>query len=589
MKTKYIIIILLVLFILVNIFKYKDTFTNTSSFATSAGFVQDLQSSNNKNKNNKIFKNIFNITTEEKIVEADILEQKLPKLKFYSYEKCPKLYKLFKGLSAKVVSDINDEQIENVDGLRFRNKIRSAFYNIDRTIKIEHPLIDIERKLMPVTIKGNIQTKLNIDSINNITINIISYQDYIENTYSEVDDYQELINNCNLIFLYLENRIPKKMSEYFIRLKDILEEEKEKVKKLKDIDPKALFLKDLKDRSNLPSEEDTRRTISYNNYIEAYVTAQTFLTLTRQARDEAETAEVAEVEAEGTTAEETEVVIEKLKFNEQEKEYLIKIQNRIIDYEDYNYSKLVNDIITLESLDQKKNKYFCAMLLLYVYNNINVPITSIYVKEKINSEINKTITLLEDYKIDNLNLEYKIEDKIVIEIDSIKEELSKLKTTVVSDDKLILDNPNFIFELGGKKINYFTDNHIEQTHKQVSFNVKTDFTEDDVVNFVEYCFNLCCFGAINIDLLSFTENHYRVLPCFNPIHKSNTHYYILPERIRKVAMEEGKEYTRAKCTGCASNIIIFFNKLPDKFKYYEAIKGEPDKENNEFINDILQQ
>jgi len=602
MKTKYIIIILLVLFILVNIFKYKDKFI---SFNTNTGFDQDLQSSNNENKNNKIFKNIFKINTEEKIDKADISEQELPKLIFYSYEKCPKLYKLFKGLSSKV-GDNEDEQIENVDGLRFRNKIRSAFYNIDRTIKIEHPLIEIERKLMPVTIEENIQTKLNIDSINNITIDITSYQVYIENEYSEVDDYQELINNCNLISLYLENRIPKKMSENFIRLKDILEGEQEKVKDLRDLDPKALFLKDLENPSKLQNTTIDLSIINFNPDIEDYATAQTFCDSARKARDEAaeaeaetiQTAEEIEASQEEEAAQEEEVetqlqtAIGKLNFNEQEQEYLIKIQNRIIDYEDYNYSKLVNDIITLESLDQKKNKDFCAMLLLYVYYNINVIVPGLYTEEQITDEITETITLLEDYKIDNLKPEYKVEDKIVIEIDSIKKELSKLKTTVAQEEELILDNPNFIFELGGKKINYFTDNHIEQKHKQVSFNVKTDFTEEDVVNFVEYCFNLCCFGAINIDLLSFTENHYRVLPCFNPIHKSNTHYYILPERIRKVAMEEGKEYTRAKCNGCASNIIIFFDKLPDKFKYYEAIKGEPDIVNGinepEFINDILQ-
>ena len=158
MKTKYIIIILLVLFILVNIFKYKDTFTNTVSFDKSGGFDKTLTP-----ENPKIFKNIFNINTEITDIGSD-----LPKLTFYSYEKCPKLYKLFKGLSAKVEgNDINDEQIENIEGLRFRNKIRSSFYNIDRTIKIEHPLIDIERKLIPVTIKGNIQTKL-IDKLNDI-------------------------------------------------------------------------------------------------------------------------------------------------------------------------------------------------------------------------------------------------------------------------------------------------------------------------------------------------------------------------------------------------------------------------------------
>jgi len=605
MKTKYIIIILLVLFILVNIFINKDTFI---SFNKSVGFDKTLTPTNLEN--HKIFKNIFNINneiykknnidTKNQIDEADILEQE-PKLTFYSYEKCPKLYKLFKGLSSK-----EDNQIENVDGLRFRNKIRSAFYNIDRTIKIEHPILNLERKLMPVTIEENINDKLliNLNNNNNLfgtgknNISISKYSDYIENDYSEVDNYQKLIDDCNLIFLYLENRIPKKMSENFIRLKDILEEEKEKVKKIKDIDPKALFLKDLEDLSNLPDKPEYMKDININGNIEYYETAQTFCDSARDAREaaEAETAQTAEeIEAAQEEAKtQLQTAIGKLNFNEQEQEYLIKIQNRIIDYEDYNYSKLVNDIITLESLDQKKNKDFCAMLLLYVYYNINVSETTLYGDEKKIVEIEETKKILEDYKIDNLKPEYKVEDKIVIEIDSIKKELSNLKTTVYQEEELILDNPNFIFELGGKKINYFTDNHIEQKHKQVSFNVKTDFTENDVVNFVEYCFNLCCFGAIDIDLLAFTENHYRVLPCFNPKHGKNKHYYILPERIRKVAMEEGKEYTRAKCNGCASNIIIFFDKLPDKFKYYEAIKGEPDILNNginepEFINDILPQ
>jgi hypothetical protein len=754
MRTKYIIIIILVLFILVNIFINKDTFV---SFNTSAGFVQALQSSNNENKNNKIFKNIyniniFNISTEEKIEEKNILEQELPKLTFYSYEKCPKLYKLFKGLTAKVGdNDINDEQIENVDGLRFRNKIRSAFYNIDRTIKIEHPLIEIERKLIPVTIKGNIKTKLTDKITTDITIDISDLDKYFENTYTTM--YNTSINTCNLISLYLENRIPKKMSENFIRLKDILQGEKEKIVNLQNTDIKALLYKFLTENTTpqiLPIIKDYQFSSSYikatdliNNYsttrkkiqhndnikkkttelnehiknitdlkskIEASSDRDIFKTIENinlkteieknselyntNLVDELKESKLADAdedygyviayfkdlnytvilssatEFENMKTNETkeyELLAKKLRFlylsvivgagivavpiieslianlktktkenlliiinviltqyndndninteffenqknrlentisnqtknydlnfNEQEKEYLIKIQNRIIDYTDNDYSKLIEDIIILERFNKDKNKDFCAMLLLYVYNNINVEITEIYDVNKKTSEIEETIKILEDYKIDNLITEYEVEDKIVIEIDSIKTELQKINTDEQDNPKLILDNPNFIFELGTNIINYFTDNHIEQSHKQVSFNVKTDFTEEDVVNFVEYCFNLCCFGAIDIDLLAFTSNHYRVLPCFNPKHieNSNTYYYILPERIRKVAMEEGKEYTRAKCNGCASNIIIFFDKLPDKFKYYEEIIAEPDivKDKDKFINDIL--
>ena len=41
-------------------------------------------------------------------------------------------------------------------------------------------------------------------------------------------------------------------------------------------------------------------------------------------------------------------------------------------------------------------------------------------------------------------------------------------------------------------------------------------------------------------------------------------------------MEEGKDYTRAKCTGCCSNIIIYFEKIPKKFIGYNDLNEEPD-------------
>jgi hypothetical protein len=546
MRTKYIIIILLVLFIIVNIFINKDTFTNNKIYLIGGGFSKDLSP-----KNNKLFKNIHNINTKITYFE----EEELPKLTFYSYEKCPKLYKLFKGLSSK-----EDNQIENIDGLRFRNKLRSTFYNIDRTIKIEHPLIDIERKLMPINIEGNINEKLNtnfmLEETNNIEIDTI--EKYFIDINSIISNYDNLINAINLIFSYLNNRIPKKMSENFIRLNDILIKEKNKVLKIKNTDIKSLLYSFL-DNNILPTEVFDKDHEMFNKNI--YINSKLFLN---------------NIENE---TENEDNFFNELNFNEQEKYYLTKIE-KYFEQDKPQYSNIIDNIITLEILNEEKNKDFCSLLLIYIYYNIK------------QEEIEQTKKILEDYKINNLNLEYKIEEDTIEEIQKIKKELAKLKTKDNGDSELILANPNFIFELGDNIINYFTDNHIEQTHKQVYFNVKTDFTEDDVVNFVEYCFNLCCFGAIDIDLLSFTANHYRVLPCFNPIHNSNTYYYILPERIRKVVMEEGKEYTRAKCNGCASNIIIFFNKLPDKFKYYEAIE-EPNiekgniVETHNFIESIL--
>jgi hypothetical protein len=551
MITKY-IIILLILFLLINIFRYKDNFFSENKiFFTGDGFNKELST-----KNNNLFKNINTINT---IKAGD-----LPKLTFHSYEKCPKLYKLFKGLSTIPNNTIDDMQIENVDGLRFRNKIRSAFYNIDRVIRIEHPLIELERKILPIDIRGNINTKLSnlnnsdfLFGVNNKSINIDTFEKYFEDIYTPINKYEELIIASNLIFLHLENRIPKKISELFIRLKDILEEEKNKIIKLKNTDPKALFLKYFETQSPQGTTKDYEITESFIN--------------TAEAEDNTE----AEQNLKDT--------IYILNFNEQEKEYLIKIQNYIKN-PDYNYSYLVENIITLEFLNKKKNKAFCARLLLYVYRNIN----NIVDDNALENEIEKIKTLLKDYKVDGLNTKYEEDEKNVNEIETIKNELKKLKTDDKGESGLILDNPNFIFNLGNDNINYTSKNHIEQTAKQVSFNVKIDFTEDDVVNFVEYCFNLYCFGAIDIDLLAFTKNHYRVLPCFNKEHKDNTYYYILPERIRKVVTEEGKEYTRAKCTGCASNIIIFFNKLPDKFKYYEALELDMDSITDKFINNILE-
>ena len=70
--------------------------------------------------------------------------------------------------------------------------------------------------------------------------------------------------------------------------------------------------------------------------------------------------------------------------------------------------------------------------------------------------------------------------------------------------------PNIEFKYDSTTIiKYDQENHIEQSGKQVISKVKVDFTEDDVVNFTEYCFNQLCKGIISIDKLTFTGNHFR--------------------------------------------------------------------------------
>ena len=235
-----------------------------------------------------------------------------------------------------------------------------------------------------------------------------------------------------------------------------------------------------------------------------------------------------------------------------------------------NLSIIFDDLITLESMDPDK------------YNDL-IDKGFKYILTKIKGDTNKIPENINDYSLDNdFNLKYEFTEETKI---------TKLQKTInaniinltIENDNLFLQNPNFIFELNKKKIYYNTSKPTEQTQKQVAFGVKNNFTEEDVINFVEYCFTLCCYGVIDIDLLKFTQNHYRVLPCL--LCKNNNkdyYYYILPERIRAQAMEEGKEYTRAKCNGCASNLIVFFDRIPSKFEHYTLLNNE----NEDFIANI---
>lgn len=110
----------------------------------------------------------------------------------------------------------------------------------------------------------------------------------------------------------------------------------------------------------------------------------------------------------------------------------------------------------------------------------------------------------------------------------------------------------------------------EETEKEVLFDVKNDYSEDDIVNFVEYCYFNFCFGIVHIDKMDMSKSsHYRILECPNITKHPSKYYFILPERIRKMAMDEGKEYTRAKCMYCGANIIVYFKNIPSKFKNYE--------------------
>ena len=105
---------------------------------------------------------------------------------------------------------------------------------------------------------------------------------------------------------------------------------------------------------------------------------------------------------------------------------------------------------------------------------------------------------------------------------------------------------------------------LENEIKQINFEVKSDFTLEDIYKFVDFSYTQLCFGMIYIEHMKLVSNHYRVFP--SPAGKGS--FFILPERIRHQVAKEGKYYTRAKCNTTGLNIIVLFGEhLPEKFDY----------------------
>ena len=77
--------------------------------------------------------------------------------------------------------------------------------------------------------------------------------------------------------------------------------------------------------------------------------------------------------------------------------------------------------------------------------------------------------------------------------------------------------------------------------------------------------------------MKLVKHHYYVFPCQNPkcgIVGNPIYFYVLPVRVKQICYDENRKYTRAKCNKCASNVIVFFNTLPSKFRNLKAIHKE---------------
>ena len=132
----------------------------------------------------------------------------------------------------------------------------------------------------------------------------------------------------------------------------------------------------------------------------------------------------------------------------------------------------------------------------------------------------------------------------------------------------------------GNNLNYFDSVQPQYAfnHKEATFGVQENFERIDILRFMDFAFTTLCWGALHINLLKPLDNHFYAFPCQNK--KCNTTYnkphffYLLPVKVRQICYEEGSEYTRAKCNGCASNIIVFFNQVPNKFKNLSNINSD---------------
>lgn len=118
------------------------------------------------------------------------------------------------------------------------------------------------------------------------------------------------------------------------------------------------------------------------------------------------------------------------------------------------------------------------------------------------------------------------------------------------------------------------------------FAVKEDFSFPDILKFMDYSFTTLCWGAISIRLMKHTHNHYYAFPCQNSNcqNGTNSYFYLLPTKIAQLCRDEGKEYTRAKCNRCSSNVIVYFDTIPIKFLNLAKYQGSED---NTVIEDLI--
>ena len=112
----------------------------------------------------------------------------IPTLILESTAKCPILFSLFNSLERL---DNKFTTNENTEGMDFRNKIQSMFFNIDETIPMDFPIINLKSSLVsvspseePIDYQPNFYFGIkNIDTNNDFTTDKGEFIKYIDNLH----------------------------------------------------------------------------------------------------------------------------------------------------------------------------------------------------------------------------------------------------------------------------------------------------------------------------------------------------------------------------------------------------------------------
>lgn len=137
---------------------------------------------------------------------------------------------------------------------------------------------------------------------------------------------------------------------------------------------------------------------------------------------------------------------------------------------------------------------------------------------------------------------------------------------------------NYLLESDGAKLKYIedTDKHLKLGQKE-TFGVEGNFNSSDIMNFMEYCFTILTSKMVPIQKLVLNNAAMYAMKC--PICKKdenqdNSGYNIVPVRIVQQCLKEEKEFTRAKCTRCCTNILVYFKSPPNKYLKYNNLPND---------------